>query len=110
MIPLKGLRMWILLLVTCSGVPLSSAHVSEGFGFVDQLVNFMQNGVIQLLQNVQNSNGETMGNVLTLLLERVRRYNVTEEEANIIRVVIASIDDPKAKEILDIVGKVNTLF
>ena len=110
MIPLKGLRLWILLLVTCSGVRLSSAHLSLGSDDVDQRANFMKNGVIQFLQNFQNSTGEAMGNVLTLLLERVRQDNVTEEEANIIRVVLASVDDPKAIEILDIVGKVNTLF
>ena len=108
MIPFKIL--WILLLVTFCGARLSSTHASGGFDNVDELVNSMTNGVIHLLENLQNSHGETLGNVLTLLLERVRQYNVTEDEANIIRDAIALVDDPKAKEILDIVGKVNTLF
>ena len=109
MIPLKGLRLRILLLVICSGVGPSSAHASGDFGSVDELVNSMTNGVIQILENLQNSHGENLGNVLILLLERVRQYNVTEDEANIIRDAIALVDDPKAKEILDIVGKVNAL-
>lgn len=109
MIPLKGLRLRILLLVICSGVCPSIAHASGDFGNVDELVNSMTNGVIQILENLQNSHGENLGNVLILLLERVRQYNVTEDEANIIRDAIALVDDPKAKEVLDIVGKVNAL-
>ena len=96
-----------LLLVTLGLVGLSTAL--GGIEHADELVSSMTTGVLHLLDNLQNSHGETLNNVLTLLLDRVRHHNVTEEEANAIRDAVVFIDDHKAKEILDVVRAVSKL-
>ena len=64
--------------------------------------------VLELLDHLQDSHGTTLSHILTLLLERVRASAVSDEVAKKIKEAIRFIDDPKTKEILDIIGGVST--
>ena len=102
---------WTLVLVTLFGVSRTTAHAIERIDNVDELLNSMTNNILGLLDQLQDSHGDSLDKVLTLLLERVRRHDVTEEEASVIRDVIAFVDVnvPKVQAILDIIGKVPLL-
>ena len=63
--------------------------------------------ILELLEHLEESHGASISQILTILLERIRQHAVLEEEALAIKETIRFIDDPKTKEILDIIGGVS---